>query len=94
MKSYEFRLQDILYTDADRKAFATALRFHKPGYTGRFRVLDEGTRYVKLLVEYQTAWCAAELWIYSKDGQAFPEQLSLTSAELSAIRDWPIPQQD
>lgn len=85
MKPYEFRLNDILYSEADRAAFADALRAWEPEYTGRFIVLDEGTRYVKLLIEYQTDWCAAELWVYGKDGQAFPDQIPLTDAELRAI---------
>lgn len=85
MKPYEFSLNAILFSPETMAAFADALRAWKPEYTGRFVVLDEGTRYVKLLVEYQTDWCAAELWIYGKDGQAFPEQFPFTGAELIAI---------
>lgn len=85
MKPYEFRLQNIIYSDADRESFSAALREWKPEHTGRFVVLDETTRYIKLLVEYQTDWCAAELWCYDKDGAPFPTTISLTLAELTAI---------
>lgn len=89
MEPYKFRLGQIEW---EPEQFAAALRAYDTGhaarYSGRFVILPE-TRYQKLLVEYVTSWCAAELWIYDKDGGSLPTTIDLTSEELAAIRAAP-----